>query len=141
VRGLRLLGLAILVAACTSGGAIEETSGVRFLFALQSDPSLEAVFVATTFDPEMIRVARAQLDLPRRERRLHINGVIAGGNGGHNLGWSWHFVPGAWHLTEVSTGLCDGTPEMVERDLSYWLDRVQRFCPWQSYVLREWRSG
>lgn len=131
----------MLVTACTSGGAIEETSGVRFLFALRSDTSLEAVFVATTFDPELIRAARGELDLPRRERRLHINGVIAGGDGGHNLSWSWHFVPGAWNLTEVSVGLCDGTPEMVERDLGYWLDRVQRFCPWQSYVLREWRRG
>jgi hypothetical protein len=115
----------MLVTACTSGGAIEETSGVRFLFALRSDTSLEAVFAATTFDPELIRAARAELDLPRQERRLHINGVIAGGHGGHNLSWSWHFVPGAWELAEVSVGMCDGTPEMVERDLGYWLDRVQ----------------
>jgi hypothetical protein len=75
------------------------------------------------------------------ERRLHISGVIASGNGGHNLRWSWHFVPEAWDLTEVSIGLCDGTPEMVERDLSYWLGRVQRFCPWQSYVLQERRPS
>jgi hypothetical protein len=124
-----------------SGGPMSQAPHARFLFALRSDPSLEAIFAAATSDPELIRDARAELGRPPAERRLHISGAIAHGNGGANLRWSWHFVPGAWSLTEVSVGLCDGTPEMVERDLDYWVDRVRRFCPWQSYVLRELRPG
>lgn len=54
---------------------------------------------------------------------------------GHNLSWSWHFVPGRWDMVEISVEACDGSPRMVENDLDYRVDRVGDFCPWASYVL------
>ncbi len=32
--------------------------------------------------------------------------------------------------------LCDGTPSQVEANLDYWVDTVQRFCPWSAKIVR-----
>lgn len=112
-------------------------SASRFLFATRSVPGAAGEFVAITSDPGVIRLARAQLELPEAERTLHINGPIAHGNGDHNLKWSWHFVPDEWDLVESSMELCDGTPQMVEDDPDHWVDSVTQFCPWESYIVRE----
>ncbi len=92
---------------------------------------------AYTTDPALIRAARASLQRPRADRRLFINGRITRGTKG-NLQWSWHFVPDAWSLTEVSTEVCDGRPRMVEANRAYWIDTVGRFCPWGARVVAEW---
>jgi hypothetical protein len=110
---------------------------VQFLFTVRYVPDPRGQFVVMTSDPLVIQMARTQLSLPERERNMHINGVIARGNGGHNLNWSWHFVPNQWTLAEISIELCDGVPQMVEDNLDYWVDTVRQFCPWGSYVLRE----
>ena len=115
----------------------EPSRSTQFLFQHRTQPGIVGQFVAETSDPEVIRVARQQLELPVDERQLHINGPIARGNGGHNPSWSWHFIPDEWRLAEVSIELCDGIPQMVEDDLSYWIDEVGSFCPWGSYVAAE----
>lgn len=64
-----------------------------------------------------------------------ILGDLAAGDGGFNQPWSWHLVAGTVEAPDVATEVCDGTPGMVESDLSYWLDAVGRFCPWNARVV------
>jgi hypothetical protein len=77
----------------------------------------------------------AELDLPKEQRFMHVNGIIAEGNGGYNRYWSWHFQDGKWVLTQVSIELCDATPTYVEQNLDYFLNNIDgQFCPWGSKV-------
>jgi hypothetical protein len=94
-------------------------------------------FVVETTNPETVRIAREELARPADQRTLHVAGRVARGDGGFNTGWSWHLVPGEWELVELSIELCDGTPQMVEDNLAYWVDQVGHFCPWGSYVSAE----
>lgn len=107
-----------------------------FEFAFHEFDSSET-FIAATNDSTILATIESQLALPVDQRLLHINGPIDSTDGGHNSPWSWHFVPGAWVLAEVSIELCDGIPSMVENDLRYWLYQVGDFCPWMSYVAGE----
>jgi hypothetical protein len=109
---------------------------VRFRFAMRGSPPAEDV-VAVTSVPAVIQQCREQLALPVDQRHQFIAGSIAAGNGGYNLGWSWHFVPDAWVLADFSIELCDGLPYMVEADLNYWLNTVGSYCPWTAYVVSE----
>lgn len=133
----RHLVLAFIIAAagtsCDDGGGVDDTAG-EFLFALRG---MSDQFVAVTSDPVVLERARAQLQLPVSQRDLFINGPIARGDGGHNLDWSWHFVPDEWDLVEAAIEVCDGTPQTVEDDLDYWIDEVGQYCPWFSYVAAE----
>lgn len=45
--------------------------------------------------------------------------------------WSWHVDPhdvGGW--ADVTTEVCDATPEYIERDPQAWLSSPGRWCPW-----------
>lgn len=132
----RHLVLALIIAAaatsCDDDG-VDDTTG-EFLFALRG---MSDQFVAVTSDPVVLEKARAQLQLPVSQRDLFINGPIARGNGGHNVDWSWHFVPDEWDLVEAAIEVCDGRPQLVEDDLDYWIDEVGQYCPWSSYVAAE----
>jgi len=110
---------------------------VAFLFGMKDDATGVENFVAVTSDPAVIARVRAELALAPEQRTLHIHGPIARGNGGRNLDWSWHFVPGDWDVVEISIELCDGRPADVESDLDYWIDTVGAFCPWGSRALDE----
>lgn len=105
-----------------------------FLFGMKGFPDAEGRFVAVTSDPRVIAKLQAELARPATERVLHIAGPISRGGGGHNLSWSWHFVPDRWDVVEISVEVCDGSPRMVENDLDYWVDKVRTFCPWSSFV-------
>lgn len=63
-----------------------------------------------------------------------INGALAAGDGGFNQPWSWHMVPATVEAPDMAMEVCDGRPGMVEDDLDYWLDTVERFCPWGAVV-------
>ena len=121
-----------LLASC--GGGDSQSDAVTFAFRLRGLPASEEFRVSTS-SRQLIAQARAQLSLPESERRLFASGAIRAGNGGHNLGWRWHFADVA--LTEAAIELCDGRPSMVEADLNYWLNTVKSFCPWDSYVYSE----
>jgi len=116
--------------------AMKKAENRYFEFALHGALPYEN-FVAVTSDSAVISMAEQQLALPIEERHLHINGAIDYGNGGHNLDWSWHFIPDQWILTQFSIEICDGNPSYVELDLYYWIEELGYFCPWTSYVLRE----
>lgn len=134
----RLLFLAVLstvVAACSGEAPSPPQQGaVIFVFRLRDLPNTEE-FRVSSASAEFIAQARAQLGLPPAQRMLFAAGPIAAGDGGHNVGWSWHFS--SVSLAEVAIELCDGTPSMVEADLDYWINTVKTFCPWSSYVYAE----
>lgn len=72
-----------------------------------------------------------------RALRRSVHGRILGGDGGHNTGWSWHFVPNEWDLAEISIEVYDGRPSYLEQNLEQWLRDVGRYCPWSSRIVRE----
>ncbi len=125
-----LLGL--LAAACASVDPDPQVED-GYLFGYDSQPELN--FIAVTSDTEVLAQLAAQLALPLDERAQHINGAIERGDGGHNLDWKWHFLPGQWALADLSIEVCDGTPDSLDADLGYWVDNIGRFCPWGARVL------
>jgi len=127
--------LLLVAAAAVPSEAAETRELVLFTIGVRAAP--EQLFVVGTDDPDVIDLARAQLELPVADRRLFPSGALAAGHGGFNLGWGWHLVPGAWGLVEASIELCDGIPAMVDADLGYWIGAVGTFCPWTGYVLAE----
>jgi hypothetical protein len=108
-----------------------------FEFEHPADDRGRVTLVAITDKPAIIEKARAELAKSPNQRRLHINGPIARGDGGHNTGWRWHFVPNEWDLAEISIEVCDGQPSYVDQHLDAWLRDVGRYCPWSSRIVRE----
>lgn len=58
------------------------------------------------------------------------SGRLLRGAEDYNRPWSWHIDSEDIEMAEVTMELCDGTPSQVEANLDYWIDNVQRFCPW-----------
>lgn len=133
MRGVAIGLAGLLLVACGGGDPAPESA--TFAFRMRGLGPAEEFRVATA-SSGFIAQARAQLALPAEQRRLFAAGPIRAGNGGHNLGWSWHFTRDV-ALVEASIELCDGRPSMVEADLGYWLRTVGSFCPWGSYVHAE----
>jgi hypothetical protein len=131
--------ITVMALFLTTGGAvaIASDSPRYFLFQHRGVAGETGQWVAATGDEKVLKKVAEQLTLPIAERTLHINGVISAGNGGHNLRWRWHFTPSKWNIVSLSIELCDGTPQMVEKNVQYWVKKVKTFCPWSSYVLRE----
>lgn len=125
---------AIVLSSCGGSDAPETAT---FAFRMRGLSAAEEFRVASS-SPAFIEQARAQLALPASQRRQFAAGPIAAGNGGVNLGWSWHFTEDV-ALAEAAIELCDGRPSMVEADLRYWLRTVKSFCPWSSFVYAEIR--
>ena len=136
-RWLPLLAFLWLFGCSDEDGPAGGNGAVMFRFGIRQDDVGTEDFIAMTSDPEVIERSRAQLKLALEERTLHIHGPIARGDGGHNLSWGWHFVPGEWKLVEISMELCDGNPSAVEADIDTWVDAIGVFCPWNSYVKEE----
>jgi hypothetical protein len=134
---IRVAAMALLFSFIVSCGSDDAPSARSFLFGMRGIPDAEGRFVAVTSDPDLLATLEAELALPADQRTLHIHGAIAAGGGGHNLSWHWHFVPDEWDMVEVSIELCDGTPQLVEQDVDYWLESIGAFCPWGSYVQGE----
>jgi hypothetical protein len=64
----------------------------------------------------------------------NLNGVLKPGDGGVNTPWSWHLDPETVQVADLTMEVCDGRPSMVEEDLDYWLESVERYCPWGARV-------
>jgi len=125
-KQIRNVGWVIdLAAMCASGCG----GTPQFIFSLTTTQGDVASFVAATSDPDVIAAARQELSRPEAERRLFILGPVAEGDGGHNTGWGWHFVPGEWQLTETRMDLCDADPQFVEQTLRDWVQKMGRYCP------------
>jgi hypothetical protein len=139
IRVSLVMALLLGIASCGSDEA--EPDARLFVFGVRGVPDSQGQFVAATSDPAVLGKLEAELAVPANQRSLHIHGPIASGSGGHNLSWSWHFVPDQWDMVEMSIELCDGTPQLVEDDLDYWIETVGTFCPWASYVQYEHTGG
>ena len=75
------------------------------------------------------------LDARRRSGTVGVvSGRIVRGDGDFNTPWSWHLDPLSIEVPDASIELCDGRPSMVQSNLDYWVDTVQRFCPWSARV-------
>lgn len=123
------LAFCSVVTACDEGLT-------KFEFAHGPAPG-GTTYVAATSDRGLIETARIELAKPLVERRLHISGPIAKGDGHENAPWHWHFVHDRWELVQVSVEVCDANPKYVDQNLDHWLETVGRYCPWASRVLRE----
>jgi hypothetical protein len=135
---LILVTLMFLVASCGSGsgGVPPPPTERKFLFGIRLDSTGEQDFIAVTSNPQVASKVAMELEKPISERVLMINGAIDRGNNG-NMNWSWHFKANDWDLVATSIELCDGLPSFVEQDIHYWVDVVQRFCPWASFPKQE----
>jgi hypothetical protein len=134
-RPLLYIIITFTLISCVARG--NERGIVTFLIQDRNIAGADGQFVARTNNPALIDKARKELARPVDKRRLHLNGELASGNDDFNLGWHWHIVDNKWDLVEVSVELCDGTPNMVENKMSYWIEKVKRFCPWNSYISSE----
>jgi hypothetical protein len=134
---LLVAGLLATTLACPSSDPTAPPAPRVFQFSIRGLPDAEGRFVAVTSDPAVLARLAAELALPAADRRLHVHGAVAPGDGGHNAPWNWHFVPGSWDVVEASIELCDGTPAMVDPDPDGWMDKAGAFCPWGSYVEAE----
>lgn len=63
------------------------------------------------------------------------SGKLLRGSQCYNLPWGWHIDPEDIHMAESTIALCDGLPSHVEDDLDYWVDTVERFCPWSAKIV------
>ena len=101
----------------------------------------DSSFIIATRNKSLISQIEAQLLLPVAQRKI-VNGELVSGNGGYNKNAShqfrWHFNEDTWELADFSVEIYDGRPfSDVDTDISYWLDTVKRFAPWNSYIKKE----
>lgn len=119
---------AVLVAAACS----EDPTGVTPL----------AVFEVEVAG-ERFRLGVANTDqLERAEELLatgagnNIHGTVRRGNGGFNVGYSWHVDPGTVTFPDLTMEICDGRPRSeVESDVDYWVNTVKYYCPWDAKIV------
>jgi hypothetical protein len=131
MKTISLLTLIFLVASCDSDSSDGPPFPMehRFLFGMRFDSTGAQDVIAVTGKPEVISKAMQELKKPVSQRTLFISGAIDRGNSG-NRNWNWHFRLNEWDLVESSIEVCDGRPSDVEQNIDYWVDTVQRFCPW-----------
>lgn len=101
----------------------------------------DTAFVVRTADQQLIQQIEAQLLLPVASRKI-VTGKLVAGSGGFNKNatyeFGWHFKEDDWQLADMTIEIYDGKPYTdVDRDLSYWLNTVQRFGSWGSYIKRQ----
>lgn len=101
----------------------------------------DTAFIVRTNNPQLIQQIEAQLALPVSSRQI-VNGKLVAGSGGYNKNatheFGWHFKEDDWQLADVTVEIYDGKPFTdVDQDLSYWLNTVQRFGAWSSYIRRK----
>lgn len=117
----------------------------RLQLAIDKKPALSSGILATfdvvgekysifiTNEETIEQVLAAQ----RGESQARIpSGRLLRGSVLYNEPWSWHIDSEDVHMAEVTIELCDGTPSQVEANLDYWVDTVQRFCPWSAKLVR-----
>jgi len=101
----------------------------------------DSSFVIATADPSLISQIQTELNLPAPQRKM-VNGKLISGSGGYNKNatheFKWHFKEDDWELSEFTIEIYDGRPYSdVDTDITYWLNTVKRFAPWNSYVKKE----
>lgn len=115
------------VISTTPDLASELKGGVIATFEVQ-----QSTFRLFSTDPDTISDLYKLLD--NQSQAGIPNGPLLPGPGPglHNAPWSWHLDPAATTMAEFTIEVCDGTPEFVEKELSYWLESVGQYCPWNA---------
>ena len=117
-----LLQLVISEKPALSGGILVtfDVGGEKYSIFITNKETIEQVFA-----------------LQRNESEAKIpSGRLLRGSVPYNEPWSWHIDSEDIHMAEVTIELCDGTPSQVEDNLDYWVNSVQRFCPWNAKVVK-----
>lgn len=132
IPGSRLLLAALSVgllgstAACDDDGTDIEFP-VRYTVEVSGEEFVIEVVTAAQVEALDARLASGEEGV--------INGELAEGDGGYNQPWSWRLVPATIEAPDMAIEVCDGRPSMVEDDLEYWIETVERFCPWGAKVI------
>jgi hypothetical protein len=115
------LHLTIRAPEALSGGILAtfDVVGERYRVFITNDETIEQVLA--------LQRGESQATIP--------SGRIVRGSVAYNQPWSWHIDPDDIHMAEMTIELCDGLPSHVEGDLDYWVDTVQRFCPWSAELV------
>lgn len=122
--------LVILPTACRPSPVDELEGGVLATFDV-----LGETFRVWVTNPETIQQLR---DLEASESDANIpNGRIHHGPGmaDHNEPWSWHLDPEDIEMAELTMELCDGALWFVEEEVDYFVETVERFCPWEARLI------
>lgn len=114
----------------TSPDDEELAGGVLATFEVSGDE-----FRVWTDDTETIEQLLA-LEAGESQANIPNGRLVEGpGRGDHNAPWSWHLDPDEVAMAEVTVEVCDGRPSFVEEDLTYWLEQVGSFCPWNAELI------
>ena len=130
---LLLAGLGLII-QCGSPDAPSRTEAIFQVRACRGSrraPDGE-VFRILLRDSDVIAQARARIGAGNRQI---VAGVLARGNGGFNVPWSWHLDPDTVGFPEVTVEICDGCPSDVEANGGSW--GLGSFCPWSSEIIAE----
>lgn len=134
VELIELTLVALLLGACGAPATTPMPHGLESGLLATFDVLGERFHVWVT-NPQTIQQI---LDLQQEESMANIpNGRIrrGPGQGAHHAPWNWHLDPEEIEMAEVTMELCDGTPSFVEEELDYFVETVQRFCPWHAKLV------
>jgi hypothetical protein len=133
--GLALLGLVFLPAlAGCSGSELSLSGGILVTFDVGAESY--SVFVTneeTIEDVFAVRRGESEATIP--------SGRLVRGLVDYNEPWTWHIDSEDIVMAELTIELCDGLPSHVEDDVDYWVNTVERFCPWSAKIaeIRDFR--
>jgi hypothetical protein len=57
------------------------------------------------------------------------------GHANHNEPWSWHLDPEDIEMAEMAIELCDGALWFFEEEVDYFVETVERICPWEAKLV------
>jgi hypothetical protein len=132
---LRMVTAGLLLAPMALMGACDDEDD-----PVDPTPEAPAAYAVEVEGEEFVVRVASDEQVAQMEERLAsgepgvINGLLESGDGGFNDPWSWHMVPESVETPDVAVEVCDGTPSFVEQDLDYWLNTVERYCPWGAVV-------
>ena len=116
----------LLLAGCKSDNSTQPENGKYFTVKVGNEQ-----FVMFVTDPVTIQLA---VDNYQGKNQKFPIGRIAGGDGGFNRPWDWHFVPETVHMVDVAIEVCDGTPSYVNSHPNDFL--AVGYCPWTAKVVK-----
>ncbi|MEO6443832.1 MAG: hypothetical protein ABIZ91_04165 [Gemmatimonadaceae bacterium] len=123
--------LFVFVAACGGDPTPAAPNISATVFTVQV---VNETFKVQTSNPTATAAMRTRL---ASGRLGVIIGTLRAGDGAINAPYSWHLDPSTVTPADVATEVCDGRPSDVQKNLPYWMNTVQRFCPWGAKVIRE----